>query len=79
MILDILVTSEKEEPKNSPGMSRETRVLSMSAMSSVVVDPTGLTWQHICPTYNTSSATSIHTSNETSDSSGGWQFCFVLG
>lgn len=43
MILDILVISENEEPKNSPGMSRETRVLSMSAMSSVVDAPTGLT------------------------------------
>lgn len=53
MILDILVISEKEEPNNSPGRSRETRVLSMSAMSSVVVDPTGLTWQHTQLWYNT--------------------------
>lgn len=53
MICDILVIRENEEPNNSPGRSRETRVLSMSAMSSVVVDPAGLTWQHTHLWYNT--------------------------
>jgi len=43
MMLDILVINVKAVPKISPGTSRDTRLLSISAMSSVVVDPTGLT------------------------------------
>jgi hypothetical protein len=43
MICDILVTSVKEEPNSRLGTSRETRSLSKITMSSVVVDPIGLT------------------------------------
>jgi len=43
MICDIFITSDMLEPNSCPGNSRETRLLSMSAMSSVVVDPMGLT------------------------------------
>jgi hypothetical protein len=46
MISDILVASVKEEPISWLGKSRETRLLPMSAMSSVVVEPMGLAWKY---------------------------------